>query len=97
MDKGIGDVIEWSVMGSLTINDLFDIVAKWVFVFSIINILLPPIEFFNDFPKVQKVYSFIVHIVKYYGALDFRGKVMAQYDSYKNKNGDGQNPSTGGK
>lgn len=79
-------------MGDLTLTQLFDFVSKWVFVFSIINILLPPVEFFDDFPKAKKVYELIVHLVRHYGALDFRGKLMALYPSYQNKNGNGKPP-----
>ena len=66
-----------------TLGDLFDILSKWVFVCSMLSIVLPPVEFFEKYPKFQDGYRLFCKLLKYFGALDFRGKIISQYPQYQ--------------
>lgn len=51
----------------------------FVFSCSILSNFLPPIEVFADFPRFQKYYVLFVNLTHHYGALNFRGKMIAEY------------------
>ena len=61
-----------------------DYATRFVFSMSVLNLLLPPWETFNDFPGFQKKYKLYVNIVSRYGALNMRSQVNSLYSSYKN-------------
>ena len=42
---------------------VIDIITRVVFIASILHNALPPWEFLNDFPRIQKVYKVLVYIV----------------------------------
>ena len=42
---------------------VIDIITRVVFIASIFHNALPPWEFLNDFPRIQKVYKVLVYIV----------------------------------
>ena len=68
----------------MTINfhTITDILAYWVFFWSLVNILLPPRETFKDAsPKVQQRYNAILMLVAYYGSLNVRQLTVKLYDS----------------
>lgn len=67
----------------MELGQLFDLASKWVFFCTILSLLLPPVEFFDDFPKFQPYYRFVCKFLKYFGSLDFRGKIIAQYPQYQ--------------
>lgn len=67
----------------MDISKAVDYVAYWVLGCSILSNLLPPVEFFEDFPNFQKWYRMGCKILKYLGSLDWRGKIIAQYPSYQ--------------
>jgi len=77
----------------MEIGTLLNYAAWWVFGFSILSLVLPPVELFDDFPRFQKYYRLLGKIVKYMGSLDFRTKILELYPSYRKKNGD-QSEST---
>lgn len=57
--------------------------SLWVTACSILSLILPPYEFFEDFPRFQKWYKLICKIIKYLGSLDFRGKIVQLYPQYR--------------
>lgn len=72
-------------MGDITLSQVVDGIARWVLGCSIASIILPPVEFFDDFPRFQKWYRLFCKFVKYFGALDFRAKVIEMYPSFQNR------------
>ena len=75
---------------AVTLHDLIDFAARWVLYFSLASIFLPPIEFFDDYPRVQKGYRLVCKLIKFFGSLDLRGKVISMYPSYQKSNGNGK-------
>ncbi len=71
-------------MGDITIMQLLDWAGRWVLFFSVLSIILPPVEFFDEVPRFQKWYRFICKFIKYFGSLDVRGKVIPLYPSFQN-------------
>lgn len=67
----------------------YDLIVQIVFWASIIYLLLPPIEVFDDFPRFRKYYSLVVRIVGNI-AVSNRGKVMSLYSQYREKNNAGK-------
>lgn len=67
----------------MELGELFDWAARWVFICSVASLILPPVEFFEEFPGFQKFYRVLCKFLKYWGSLDFRGKIIAQYPQYQ--------------
>ena len=61
---------------SFTFAEVFHWLGDIVLVGSIISMLLPPIEFFVDYPKFQKYYGLILKLVHFYAALNLRTPMM---------------------
>jgi hypothetical protein len=59
-------------MHAITIHEVMDVVAYWVFFWNIVYILLPPREMFKS-PR----YNTFVALVGYYGSMNIR-KVTTQ-------------------
>ena len=72
-----------------TLSQIVDFAARWVLFFSLASIILPPVEFFDDYPQIQKGYRLICKLIKFFGSLDLRGKVISLYPSYQKSNGNG--------
>ncbi len=53
---------------------------------SLLSVLLPPVEYFADFPRLQRAYRLLIQLVSRYGALNLRGSI-AQW--YQKQNGNG--------
>jgi hypothetical protein len=62
----------------------YNVVKEIVLWSSLLSILLPPIEFFNDYPKFQKGYTLLIKIVNRYGALNIRGPVVEFLNQKRN-------------
>jgi len=58
--------------------------AHYVFYTSMISLLLPPIEMFDNFPRFQKYYTVVVNLMQYYGAQNWRGKIAQLYIARRN-------------
>lgn len=50
--------------------------AHFSFLCSILSLLLPPVEQFQDFPRFQKRYTLCVSLIAHWGALNLRGKLL---------------------
>ncbi len=67
--------------------------TAWIYLSSLVtgcslaSLLLPPIEYFDEFPRFQPYYRLFCKIVVKWGSLDLRGKIIGMYDSYQKKNG----------
>lgn len=59
---------------------------------SILSLMLPAVEDFNDFPRFQKWYRLVCKLIIKWGSLDLRGKILEARGILKN----GQ-PQQGGK
>jgi hypothetical protein len=59
---------------------------------SILHVILPPYDVFNDFPTLQKYYKLFVAIVAWL-ALNVRTKVIQAYPSIKALNTSGSSGS----
>lgn len=66
----------------MDLHTITDFIAYWVLTFSIMSILLPPVEFFDDFPRFQPWYRLGCKFIKYWGSLNWRGKIIERYPSY---------------
>ena len=69
----------------ITLFDFIDYMGRWVLLNSVLSILLPPVEFFDDYPRFQKLYRTVCKFIKYFGNLDLRGKIIAQYPQYQKR------------
>ena len=67
---------------------LLDWAARWLFACTLLSLALPPVEFFDNFPRFQEGYRLFCKVLKYWGSLDFRGKVIELYPCIQKKNGD---------
>lgn len=72
--------MEFTIFGMEILGPL----AKFVFLTSVLYILLPPVEVFKEFPRAQKYYGVLVAIVGYF-ALSARQKLMQLYPQYQNR------------
>ena len=74
--------------------------TAWIYFSSFVTacsfaaLLLPPIEYFNEFPRFQPYYRLFCKIIIKWGSLDLRGKIITMYDSYQKKNGNGKPPES---
>ena len=66
----------------LTVAGLWVVVSNLISICSMLHILLPPYETFNDYPRMQKYYKLIVLIIGNI-ALNKRGDVVNLYPSVK--------------
>jgi hypothetical protein len=78
----------------MTLEQAWFYLASFVTGCSLLSLLLPPVEFFDEFPRFQKFYRLFCKIIVKWGSLDVRGKVITMYDSYQKKNGNGTPAST---
>jgi len=65
-------------------TQLLRCIPEIIAVASIVHIILPPYETFNDFPRLQKYYKLGVAIIAYI-ALNARGQVIQMYGSVNPK------------
>ena len=72
---------------------LLDYAAYWVFWCSLASLVLPPPEFFEEFPRFQKWYRFALKFLKYVGSLDFRARIVEKYPSFQRATMSGQEKS----
>ena len=72
----------------ISLSQLLDLAARWVFTCTLLSLILPPVEFFNSYPRFQESYRLFCKVLKYWGSLDFRGKVIELYPCIQKKNGD---------
>lgn len=73
----------------ITQHQLLDLATETVAVCSVLHTLLPPWDFLNEFPRVQKYYKLVIYVIGY---LALNGRSTAyQSISMKNqiKNGNG--------
>lgn len=74
-------------MTEISLSDALIYLSMFVTGCSILSLILPPVEFFDDFPRFQKYYRLFCKIIVKWGSLDLRGKVIQQYKSFQKKNG----------
>lgn len=72
-------------MDEITLHELIDLLSRWVLLFTLLSILLPPVEFFEEFPRFQRWYRLGCKLIKYFGSLDWRGKVIALYPQFQKR------------
>lgn len=60
----------------MTLHELFDWLTRIVFGCSILSLMLPAVEDFNEFPRFQPYYRLFCKVVIKWGSLDFRGKIL---------------------
>lgn len=65
-------------MSHITVVDLMHWLGELVLVSSILSMLLPPVEWFDGWPKFQKFYALFVKIVHKYAALNARSMAMSK-------------------
>ena len=59
----------------ITVEQAYLWLAQIVLWASVLALLLPRVDRFNDFPKFQKFYKTVVSIVSDYAALNIRSKL----------------------
>lgn len=67
----------------MTLPPALAYLALWIAGCSILSLILPPVEMFDDFPRLQKWYRLLCKLIKYFGSLDLRGKIIQLYPSYQ--------------
>lgn len=67
----------------MDLAQLFDYAARWVFICSVLSLILPPVEFFEEFPRFQAYYRLFGKFLKYWGNLNFRSKIIELYPQYQ--------------
>lgn len=64
-----------------------DWLGRWLLVSKAVSLLMPPLEVFEKRfgrgSNVAKTYEFIGDIVKYFGNLDLRNKMIELYPAYR--------------
>ena len=68
-------------------TSLWTIAAETVAVCSILHTFLPPWDFLNDFPRVQKYYKLLVYVVGY---IAINGRSTVYKSISVKQNGDSQ-------
>lgn len=66
------------MLSHITAYDLIHWLGSLVLISSILSMLLPPVEWFSDWPKFQKFYDLFVKIVHKYAALNARSLAMSK-------------------
>ena len=86
-------------MLDIQVMELVDLVGRWVLFFSVLSIIMPPVEWFEELfgaeSKVTKFYRFFGKFVKYYGNLDFRDKMINLYPQYRQRIENGEKKIAG--
>ena len=62
-------------LSTMTLGDFLQLWGNIIAIGSILSIFLPPIEWFNDFPRFQRGYRMLIVVVNHYLALNLRGKI----------------------
>ena len=71
---------------SITLHQITDALAYWVFFWSVVNFILPPREFFkNSSLATQQRYNTLLMIVAYYGSLNIRQLTVKAYNAAFNQ------------
>ena len=82
----VGMAFLWAIQ-DVSAMEVFDAVSRWTFSFKIVSWIMPPVETFEKAfghdSKVTKTYRLIGDLVKYFGSLDLRSKIIEFYPAYK--------------
>jgi hypothetical protein len=60
---------------NLTLHQLFDFAGAVVLVSSLLGTFLPPYEWFDDWPRFQKVYKILKMTIAKWGAINLQSVV----------------------
>jgi hypothetical protein len=66
-------------MNDVTLGQVMNWMALFVFWASVINLLLPPLEWFDGFPRFYKAYRVALLIVTHYSSLNFRAALWSKF------------------
>lgn len=71
-------------MAEVSLLSVVDWAARIVFACSLLSLLLPAVEDFNEFPGFQRYYRLFCKIILKWGSLDLRGKILQARGIIKN-------------
>lgn len=65
--------------GHISVDQVMEFLAHYVFWASVVTLLMPPIEWFPESSKARKVYQFLLMILAHYSSLNFRTALWSKY------------------
>jgi hypothetical protein len=67
------------LLKNLSVWQVIQTGSLFVFAASLVNLLAPPIEWFDNRPDFQKKYKFALLVLSHYASLNFRAALWQKY------------------